>query len=300
MDRGFQFDFMSIHTIINSSDAHSSARIACSRNEKKRAMFFWSVFFSLYVCMFVCCSHVWTSSGILYILSSSRWWFFFDIFVVAVHHNPHCAYVVRPHCFRINSISLLYIPVCLFVYYLKILIFSLSSPPYFSIFIWKRMRSNNNSSSSSSKNRLRNFTSAREVLSSKHTACKLICQFVRFPTVCEYLSNFFVSALGVVHRFAKYWMRVTQIYFRIHVDSMYEREKTRKCYTFMANIYIHIYLFNIANSSVVELVMILSVAVLFFHKHIPPLRLPIYMRTVHGYRSKMRGREQTVHAMNKT
>lgn len=113
MDRSVQFDFMSILTrssslltpIVLSEFCVHSHRTTATKTKpmaKKQAM-----------CLF---SHVWISSGILYILPSRWWWccFFLSLSlshcccVIAVHHNPYCAYVVHPHCLRIHFISLLH------------------------------------------------------------------------------------------------------------------------------------------------------------------------------------------------
>lgn len=136
MDRSFQFDFMSI--FIQSSTLLAPILLPefCTLTMKKKTTtasddFLYLFFFS--VCVFMFCSHVWTSSGILYILSSSSWWFFLVVVVVIdVHYNPHCAYVVHPHSFRINSISLFYSS--LFVYLFENFDFSISLSRSFSPF----------------------------------------------------------------------------------------------------------------------------------------------------------------------
>lgn len=109
--------------------------------------------------------------------------------VIAVHHNPYCAYVVHPHCFRIHFISLLHssLFVCLlsenFDFFFSLShCMSLLSPHPFS----------EERHAAAPKIRLCKFTSASELLSNKHKACELICQFVRFRNVntCRFFCLF--------------------------------------------------------------------------------------------------------------
>lgn len=112
MDRSFQFDSMivftpsptivySVHPLFCQNCALTTTN---NNNEKKHMMFF------SYLPLPLSLSPVWTSSGILYILSSS-WWYFFRC-CCRLPQSILCIcstnYKVHPHCFRINSIFLLY------------------------------------------------------------------------------------------------------------------------------------------------------------------------------------------------